>query len=391
LLSGATPTAIAYDPETDQLAVSNSTAGTDVFKGLARVSNQRSTTATNLCVGSAVPSSFTYSGASLGSKIAGPSAWGNGEAWQLLDTAVNTYHYFYTQARAYANGTTYTFAQPFFAGTVGFVEIVIGSAYVVLNLSTGALSTSGGGAAAGGAVSMGGGWWLVYMQQSSFSGSQAFTVEASNAGTSAGNSYLGSGGVALSFGKPIIYQGSAIPTVASYVADGLSNNDNHKAVAFSGGDLVIGTAAGVDSILASAPGLRETAKGRKPVPVYDPTWGTFLGVTTDATPTVFASIPIPEGKGYRFRCTIAAEMYGGTATEKAVYDITGIVTRDIGGNVVVVSTTTTVSEVTAAMDCVAQANTTAQTLEIKGTGKAATRIAWFDGQELYDIGLQQAA
>ena len=76
---------------------------------------------------------------------------------------------------------------------------------------------------------------------------------------------------------------------------------------------------------------------------------------------------------------------------KAVYDITGIVSRDIGGNVVVVSTTTTISEVTSTMDCVAQANTTAQTLEIKGTGKAATRIAWFDGHELYDVGLMAAA
>ncbi|MDB5651949.1 MAG: hypothetical protein JWL62_3469, partial [Hyphomicrobiales bacterium] len=70
---------------------------------------------------------------------------------------------------------------------------------------------------------------------------------------------------------------------------------------------------------------------------------------------------------------------------------TGIATRDIGGNAVIVSTTTTVSEVTSTMDCVAQANTTAQTLEIKVTGKAATRIAWGVEIEWYDIGLMGAA
>ena len=169
------------------------------------------------------------------------------------------------------------------------------------------------------------------------------------------------------------------------------SSDNHKAVSFSGGDLVIASAAQVYGSLLATSGLREIAKKRAAVPAYDPTWGMFNGVTTDATPTIIASTPILEGRAYRFRATVAAVQYGGTATEKAVYDVTGIVTRDIGGNVVVVSTTTTVSEVTSSMDCVAQANTTAQTLEIEATGKASTRLAWGVELEFYDIGLMGAA
>ena len=181
--------------------------------------------------------------------------------------------------------------------------------------------------------------------------------------------------------------------VASFTAftDSLSNSANAKFVAFAGGDLAVGTAAGLDVWLQSAPGLRETAKARRTANVYDQTWGQFSGVTTDATPTVFASVPIPEGKGFRFRATVAAVQYGGTATEKATYDVTGLVSRDLGGNVSVVTTTTTVSEVTASMDAIAQANTTAQTLELTATGKAATRIEWLAGLELYDAGLQAAA
>lgn len=176
------------------------------------------------------------------------------------------------------------------------------------------------------------------------------------------------------------------------VADAANlSSDNHKAVAFSGGDLVIASAAQVYGSLLATSGLREIAKKRASVPPYDPTWGIYNGVTTDATPTIVASTPILEGRAYRFRATVAAVQYGGTATEKAVYDVTGLVTRDIGGNVVVVSTTTTVSEVTSSMDCVAQANTTAQTLEIKATGKASTRLAWGVELEFYDIGLMGAA
>ena len=114
-------------------------------------------------------------------------------------------------------------------------------------------------------------------------------------------------------------------------------------------------------------------------------------MTTDATPTVIAAVPIPEGRAARFRARIAAVQYGGVATEKAVYVIDGLVTRDIGGNAVVVATTTTVSEVTSAMDCAASANTTAQTVEIKATGKAATRLQWVVAIDWDDSGLMGAA
>ena len=169
------------------------------------------------------------------------------------------------------------------------------------------------------------------------------------------------------------------------------SSDNHKVIAMSGGDLVIGSAAQVYGSLLATSGLREIAKRRPNITPHDPTFGIYRGVTTDATPTVVASTPILEGRAYRFRATVAAVMYGGTATEKAAYDVTGLATRDIGGNVVVTTTTTTLSEVTSTMDCIAQANTTAQTLEIKATGKASTRLAWCVELEFYDIGLMGAA
>ena len=71
--------------------------------------------------------------------------------------------------------------------------------------------------------------------------------------------------------------------------------------------------------------------------------------------------------------------------------IEGLASRDLGGNVSVVSTTTTVSEVTASMDVAASANTTAQILEIRATGKASTRLVWLTPLEMYDAGLQTAA
>jgi len=189
-----------------------------------------------------------------------------------------------------------------------------------------------------------------------------------------------------------VFQPNCARAPSDVYTDALTQNDNYGRLAASGGDLIAATGAGVDAFLAAAPGLRDTGKlgaaGRAP---HDPTWGQYAGVTTDATPTVFASAPIAEGKAYRFRATIAAAQWGGAATEKMVYDITGIVSRDIGGNVVVVSTTTTVSEVTATCDCVAQANTTAQTLELKATGKAACRIAWVSHLRMVSVGLMAAA
>lgn len=169
------------------------------------------------------------------------------------------------------------------------------------------------------------------------------------------------------------------------------SSDNHKAVAFAGGDLVIGSAAQVYGSLAAADGLRVTAKARKPAPVYDPTRALWRGVTTDATPTVIAAVPIPEGRAARFQARVAAVQYGGVATERAVYVVSGVASRDLGGNANVTSVTTTMSEVTATLDCVASANTTAQTLEIKATGKAATRLAWVAAIDWDDSGLMGAA
>lgn len=390
LLTGANVQGVAWDPDTEQLAAPNSTGGCDVFKGSVRVANDNSATgSTNLFKGSSLPAGWTlYANSALGSKVTGPASWGGGEAWALNDNATSNGHYVQQAAFTAADAQAYTIAWPVQAAAKGYATLQLGSAYALFNLSTGVGSGAAGGATINSSVNLGNGWWLLSITATPSAGAvnAVLYADISN-GTTV---YLGTGVAAINFGKPMIVSGSTVP--AGYF-DALSGSANAKAAAFAGGKLAVVTAAGVDVWIPSADGLRaiNDAVGSSKRPFYDPTWGQYFGVTTDATPTVFAAIPIPEGKAFRFRATVAAIQWGGTATEKAVYDITGVVSRDIGGNVVVVSTTTTISEVTSSMDCIAQANTTAQTLEIKGTGKASTRIAWFDGQELYDVGLQAAA
>lgn len=383
LLGSTNAQALAGDPDLDQLAVAT-TVGTNLFKGLLRVSYQQSTQSANLIAKSCLPATWSYVAASLGNQISGPSGWGN-QAWQLIDTAVSTTHYA-SGLVALASGTTYTISVPLQAASQGFAFLEVDSNhYAWFNLTTGAAAGVSAGTTANTSVNLGNGWWLCSLTAVA-GGNLAPLIAAATSGAS--NTYVGAGTAAINIGKPMVVVGSTPPT--TYV-DGLSNNDNHKSVAFMDGNLVLGTASGVDAILPPTVGLRETAKARKVAPIYDPTWGTYSGLTVDATPTVVASVPIAEGKAFRFRATVGAVMYGGVATEKATYSVEGIVTRDIGGNVVVVTTTTTISEVTSTMDCIAQANTSAQTLEIKVTGKATTRIGWWQGVELYDIGLQGAA
>ncbi len=396
LLTGANVQSLAWDEDTQQLAAANSTAGVDVFSRGVRGANDNSTTATNRVRNSGLTGisvgavgSYLDAAAMMATNIGGGLAKsivavGPGYIDLRINGTANASSYFLIQLNRYqdavaANGQNWTVAAQ--------VALVAGS---WANVTSPAICVdecnSGGSALATTTTALSGIGSTLTQKTVSRTFNQASAAYA--------QAYINgsfNNGAAVDFTLRI-YQ-PYLAQVASFSAftDGLSNSANAKAVAFAGGDLAVGTAAGLDVWLQSAPGLRETAKARRAANVYDPTWGQFSGLTTDATPTVFASVTIPEGKAFRFRATVAAVQYGGTATEKATYDVTGLVSRDLGGNVSVVTTTTTVSEATASMDCIAQANTTAQTLELKATGKAATRMQWLAGLEFYDAGLQNAA
>ncbi|MDB5596299.1 MAG: hypothetical protein JWM36_3260 [Hyphomicrobiales bacterium] len=352
--------ALAYDQDTDQLSVATA-VGTNVFKGLQRIGYQQSTTGINLF------KSF--------SDLVTGSMWtsdANGGTGQVVTARSITFANA-TAARVYQSVSgqsgikDYTLSAKFTAADAGKkVRFAVWSS-TLNGVSTG-LSADLTIASDG----------TVKCTYPSVNGLTIAGIVNAAAGTNQTVTFADSYGMCLEVGA-----------VATF-SPGLSYNDNHKFIAASDGITTIGTAAGVD-LFMPAKGLREAVTKRLPMPVYDPTWGVYQGVTTDATPTVIAAVPVPEGKCFRFRATVAAAMYGGTATEKAAYDITGIVTRDLAGNAVVVSTTGTVNEVTSTMDAICQANTTAQTLEVKATGKAATRIAWGVEVEWYDIGLMGAA
>jgi hypothetical protein len=368
LLSGAAPTAIAYDPETDQLAVSNSTAGTDVFKGSVRVSNQKSTTGANLFPFSALPSVLAYTNASLGAKVSAFASWG-GEAWQLLDTVASTAHYWGKAGYYTASGSqAYAFTVPLKAAAQGWAQVCLSSViWANINLATGAVGTTNGSPSAVTVSALATGEWLVTVSGTPIAATHNGFVQPIASNTV--YNYAGAGTAALIFGKPMLTLGATVPTAYS---DGLTLSDNHKAVAFSGGDLVIGTAAGVDSILASAPGLRETAKGRKPVPVYDPNFAVFNYSTSGATPVAVAAFVVPEGRDWFVDIKGGAGLYGGTITENVDYVIEGSIRRNVGGTALSALVTRTINEVTTTQDLAGTHDATNNLCVINATGKASS-------------------
>lgn len=101
------------------------------------------------------------------------------------------------------------------------------------------------------------------------------------------------------------------------------------------------------------------------------------GVTTDATPTVLGPrITVGERETLSGQMRVVAKQYGNPAGDHGEYLIQFAAKRDAGGNVGIVTSTTTILETTAAMDAVAVADVSAQTIAPQVTGKAATRMIW---------------
>jgi hypothetical protein len=393
MLGSASVNSLAYDQETDSLYVATP-VGTNVFNAstMERVGYIQSTLAANRVYHDGIINTARANVARFAT--GGPTGWGvDGFRVSLTEDNTSGVH------EAQYGGETLTaaswvYAVPILAGSrsFGVVQIIGGSnPALYINLGTGANGTALNGATALPPVNLGGGWWLV---QFTFTGSVAshipriYSATADNLPTHTGNN--GVGGPALFFGKPVLVQRATALTAADYTY-ALSNSNNHTIVAANDGNVAIRSANGVDLIMPSIP-QRERATARRGLAPYDPTWGEHRGFTTDATPTDLCSIPVGEGKACQFTAEVLAIQWGGVASDRARYTVTGEVWRDIGGNVTVRATTTTLAEVTSTMDCIAAVSTTAQTLHIRGTGRAGTRIAWaVRFTQFTDVGLAVAA
>ena len=396
LLTGANVQGVAWCPDTDTYGAPNSTDGCDVFKGSVRVANDNSATgSTNLLSNAQIPAAWTYTRSSLGNLPSGVtvSAWPGGAAWALVEdaTASSTHTTAPVASAVLANTTAYALGIPMQQAGRGYAKVTLSGAVAAsffVNLATGAVSNTTNCTGLS-PVAINGGFQIGVTFTTSSAAALTVTM-ASATGTATGNDTLsGSGAAAFYFGKPQLNLGA---TLATYM-DGLSQSANAKAVAMAQGKVAVITAAGVDVWIPAAPGQRETAEGvgASKRAVYDPTFSISTFRTSDATPSVGVSSICPEGKAYRVRDTVSFVQTGGAATEKAAYVVEALVTRDLGGNVVVVSTTTTISETTASLDYVIAANTTAQTYEGVATGKAATPGMWTVEREVYDAGLMMAA
>lgn len=403
ILTSSSIQALACDPDTDQYAVGNSSTGVDVFRAGLRVANWDSNAGVNRIGLSGRLESATATGLSSVVKMGGAGpAWGGGVAWALTEDSSTGQHRIDFGSIA-LTATSWVYAIPVKGGSREAINLANSSGAFSASWSTAGALLSMTGCLALASVDLGNGWRLVQLtftgSGSAVAGWYARCAQADGSTNYAGDNGAGTAtstgvvtGPALYVGKPIIRAGSAALTAADYV-EALSMSSNAKAIVLAGGDLVVETANGVDYFLPAQAGFRDTAKsmGVAKRGVYDPADAIAYGVTTDATPTVFAAYPIPEGRAYQFTARVTAALHGGVATERAVYVVEGIVSRDLGGNVAVTATTTTVSEVTSSMDLVAQANTTAQTLEIKATGKAASRIAWVSHLRMVSVGLMASA
>jgi trimeric autotransporter adhesin len=391
LLGSASVNSLAHDPETDRVYVAMP-VGTNVLNGLLRTGYVQSTLAANRVNAEATIS--MANGVVVREATGGPANWGvDRNRWSMTENAATGAH----QANLpipMLTAATWVFGVPVLAGSRPWVRLQLGGGAnptVDFDLSNGSAGTVLGGATVLPSVNLGGGWWLV---QYSFTGTAAtYSPRVYSATANGAVSFAGDNGVsgpALYFGKPVLVQRSTALTAEDYTY-ALSNSDNHTIVSANDGNLAIRTAAGLDLWTPAIP-LRERATARRGIVPHDPTRGEHRRETTDATPTDICSIPLREGKTYSFTAEVTAMQWGGTGTSRARYRVEGKVWRDVGGNVTPASTTITISETTGTMDCVAAVNTTAQTLHIRATGIAATRLAWVVNiTQWSDTGLAVAA
>lgn len=135
-----------------------------------------------------------------------------------------------------------------------------------------------------------------------------------------------------------------------------------------------------DIVLPAIP-LREAAAagiGHNGGPaLYDRRTARATGVTTNATPTVIARLPMDKGECGQWVISTTAREYDGGA-ELAAYEDVLLARRPGEGNLAISGSVTqrVVQEVTSSMAVSVAANTTTQCIEVTATGVAAKNIEW---------------
>lgn len=105
----------------------------------------------------------------------------------------------------------------------------------------------------------------------------------------------------------------------------------------------------------------------------------FTGKTTDATPTDIAKIPLTEETVLGVIIHVIAREVATSSTEHGHWVKQALFYRDLSGNVTLQGTVQTIGtdvETTGTMDVTLEADTTAQTADVKVTGVAATNLEW---------------
>lgn len=107
--------------------------------------------------------------------------------------------------------------------------------------------------------------------------------------------------------------------------------------------------------------------------------------TTDATETEIIEMDAAEDAAYHVEAIVVAKKSDGT--QRAVFKISGLFYRATGGNVTQQGNTQALSIIRSDSDWLADfnANTSAQTIEVKVTGKAATTIDWQVYLNYYEV------
>ncbi|MDZ5648940.1 LamG-like jellyroll fold domain-containing protein [Nitrospirillum sp. BR 11828] len=158
------------------------------------------------------------------------------------------------------------------------------------------------------------------------------------------------------------------------------NSDNHTAVAARQGGYVIATANQAVASLPSIVFRDRILADRVPVAPTDANRVVFPpAVTTDATPTVIARLPVAEGDELQLMVDVEATEYGAAPSERMGYQRRARVYRLPNGNVTVAAVQTLGTDYESATttgDVTVVADTTSQTVCIQATGVAAKRLAW---------------
>ncbi len=379
LLPSANVLNLSYDEDTDQLGVGTAN-GTAVIQGLQVVETIKSTLGKNRVANS------IGSGAQVGAPGILPSSWvavtfSNGMAYEVKGTG-NEGGKPYTEIRVHGTPSGNTFP-----------EIIFGRNSALPAASGQTLTGQFKHKLISGSVPA-----LTYVRIAGYaSNSRVEATETAIAAfdstmrTSSGTRMLNNGtttnsavslllscpsGVAVDFTFRVYEPQMELGAIANSYEPSLSANDNDKVVAFAAGIRMIGTNLGVDSWQPSVVLRENLTRRQQRVGIYDEKIISAQAVTTDATATKIAKVPIAEGEARGFTAWVTAYEYGNPTGEAARYMISGIARRAMGGNVAVNATATMIYESNGTMDCVANADTIAQTLDIQAMGVAAKRLVW---------------